>query len=139
MGAYIGLVPPASGNPFTTPWVANNGTLVGVDQRGVIPFLATVQGSEVQGGSGEVAYAVSDIIQQMNSTLHATHQEIVFIGNGQQCSGSSSITTCLWYGSAAGNPSSWNSSTSGGALAAIVQSSVANTTCPSSYAACNTH
>jgi hypothetical protein len=139
-GAYIGLVPPAGGaNPFTTSWVTNNGTLSGVNEIGVIPFIATIQGSEIQGGSGEVSFPAAVLFQQANATLHATHLEWVFLGNGQQCSGSSAITTCLWYGNAASNPPSW-STASGGVLAQIVSANLSNTACPTSYKnGCNTN
>ena len=136
--AYIGLVPPASGNPFTTNWVTNNGTISGVDQRGIIPVLATIQCTEMVATCG-VHYTSQDLFNQANMTLHAPMLAWTYIFAGQY---SGATTDAIWLGTASSMtqwltaPGTW-----GGVLDTIWNNAITYTSCPSSYSSsggCNT-
>jgi hypothetical protein len=128
--SYIGLMPPPSGNPWSTAWVSG-----GVDLRGSIPAIVTVECTEMVTNCG-VHYTAADLFQQANTTLHATHIAWSYILPGQYSNGTSDV---LWWGSASGQ-SSWSASASGGVLATIVSSPLSYTACPKSYVSgCNTN
>ena len=120
--AYIGLLPPSSGNTWVTG---------GTDKRGVVPYLGTIQNTEtVYNGSHN--YTPADLFEQANATLKATHVA------WQNVSGQTgSLAAANWLGTAS-SLATWSASTSGGVLAEVVNSTLATTACPSSYAnGCN--
>lgn len=120
-GAYAGLKP---GPGDSTPWVSG-----GIDYRGQVPFLATVQGTEL----GYLAtYTGLDIFNQCNTTLHATHVAWSYITpasaggvvpTGNQWLGSAS-TIAQWMTA----PGTW-----GGLLDMIVANPLTHTPYPSAY------
>ena len=128
--AYIGLKPPSSSvNPFFNAWSSG-----GTDHRGSFPYVATIQCTEMVSACG-IHYTPSDLFQQANGTLKATHIAWSYIVAGQY---SGLTTDSVWLGSAS-SISNWSASSSGGVLAQIVNAPVTNTSCPSSYTAgCNT-
>ena len=128
---YAGQLPP-SGNAFTTPWVSG-----GTSKKGVVPYIATVEGTELIPSYGNY-FAPADIFNQLQN-LQATHASWNYLTSGQSGSTSLPAATANWFGTAS-SQANWSASNSNGVLATIVNSRLSNTSCPSSYTnGCNTN
>jgi hypothetical protein len=117
---YTGLRPPA-GNPYAGNWPTG-----GTDYRGVIPYIGTIQNTEMIAAYGRY-FSPPDLVTQVNSNLQATHVSWhIESGHG------GTDATANWFGTAA-DYAHWNAATSGGVLATIVNSPITHTAYPSAY------
>jgi hypothetical protein len=105
----------------------------GIDLRGKLPFLASVQSTEV---GDQTYFAPQDLYNQANQTLHATHMlwANVTWETGAHVQGN--------YLGSATSLSQWQSNPSGygGMLYIITENSLSHTACPSLFTqGCNTN
>lgn len=126
--ALVGFA--ASGS---NPWPSG-----GTDLRGTVAVMFQVQATEL---GFDVYYTPADIFQQMNTTLHATHDAwtIAFPGTFPCCAAPTQ-STGNWFGSCA-NQTAWtaNPSGCGGVLFELTTNPLSTTACPTSYThGCNT-
>lgn len=117
--AYVGLKPPGTGG-YLDPWIAG-----GTDLRGIVPYIANIQGSEM---GYEQQTNPTDLGEQCDVWLKATHRWwTILVAN------EAAYVPGNWYGSAYANPGTWNAATSGGVLAEIVNNPVSHTAYPTGY------
>jgi hypothetical protein len=115
--AYIGLAPTG---PNNVSWPG-----VGTDHRSVLPYLATIQNTELIASYGAY-YTPGDITNQLNLTLQAPMAAWQYV----DATNPDALSTAKWLGSAP-NLGAWNQATSGGVLANMLNNSLTHTTYPS--------
>jgi hypothetical protein len=121
--SYIGLKSPGDAN-YADPWLSGGTSLIGV-----VPYKGTIQNTEMIASYGAY-YTPSDLFEQANSTLHATHVCWQYIPAGTV----GATNDVLWLGTASSigqwmtNPGSW-----GGVLDTIYNNTLSNTAYPSAF------
>jgi hypothetical protein len=122
--AYIGLIPPTSGNPFLENWRTG-----GTDLRGVVPFFASIQDTELIQQFGAL-YTPVDILNQINF-LKGSHAAWTF---SQFPASDGYAQTANFWGNAT-SQAAWNAGgdTVGGVLTMMVNNPITTTAIPSSY------
>jgi hypothetical protein len=99
----------------------------GTNMQGTIAGMFNVQQPDMVNDS----FSPADVFTQGSTNLHATHLFWTMLSGF-------SPNSANWLGSA-GAIGSWSSGSSGGVMATIVSSPIANTACPTSYSSCNTN
>jgi hypothetical protein len=126
--AFAGYGSPGDAN-YNGAWIPGGGT----NLQGVVPGMYQIQSTEL---GYDVFYQPSDIFNQLNTVIKATHDLWSILPNifpGVVVNGD-------WWGSAT-SQAQWNAApaTYGGVLYVITTSSLSQTACPSAYTnGCNT-